>query len=120
MFDLVEEPFNEIALSIEELTEANRVFAVGLGRDVRPCVAFGDGLAQRVGVVALIGDENCAGGQVDDEVRRAGDVALLARRQLQLDRPALLVDKRVDFGREPAPRATQTAIRTPLFAVAPC
>ena len=40
--------------------------------------------------------------------------------QAQPDREALPVNDRVDFGREPAPGATETMISIPLFAVAAC
>ena len=55
-----------------------------------------------------------------DQVLGARDVAGLARGELDEDRSALCVDEGVDFGREPASGTTQTAIDTPLFAVAPC
>lgn len=40
--------------------------------------------------------------------------------QAQPNREALLVDDRVDFGREPASGTTETMISIPLFAVAAC
>lgn len=50
----------------------------------------------------------------------AGDVAGLARRQLELDRAPLRIDEGVDLCGETASRATETTISTPLFPVAPC
>jgi hypothetical protein len=97
VFKLVEEALDPIALAIGELAGADRVLAVGLGRNVCPCFAFGDGLAKRVGVIAFVGQQNRAFGQVGDHFGRAGDVAILAGRQLELDRSALLVDESVDF-----------------------
>ena len=40
--------------------------------------------------------------------------------QAQLDREALPIDDRVDFGREAASGTTETRISIPLFAVAAC
>jgi hypothetical protein len=55
-----------------------------------------------------------------DQVLGARDVAGLARRELDEDRSALGIDEGVELGGEPASGTTQTAIDTPLFAVAPC
>jgi hypothetical protein len=55
-----------------------------------------------------------------DHVRGARDVAGLARRELDEDGSALLVDEGMELGGEAASGTTQTAIETPLFAVAPC
>ena len=55
-----------------------------------------------------------------DQVGGAGDVAGLSRCQLELDRAPLRIDEGMDFGGEPAARATETTISTPLFPVAPC
>ena len=120
MLDLVEEPLHAVARPVEVLAEANRVFAIGFGRNVRPCVSVRDHLAQRVRVVTLVGQKQSAFGQVGDHLGRAGDVGVMARSQLELDWPTLLVDDRMDFGREAASGAAQTTISTPLFAVAPC
>jgi hypothetical protein len=67
-----------------------------------------------------VGEQHRALGQIGDHLQRAGDVALLAGREFELQWPAFLVDERTDFGRETAARATQTAISITLFAVAPC
>lgn len=124
MFDLVEEALDEIARLVEMLREANRFFAVGLGRNVRPGASLGDGIAQSVSVVAFVGQKHGVPGQVRNQLLRASDVALLAGGQFELERSALLVDDRVDFCCEAASGATQTSIVAsifrPLFAVAPC
>ena len=54
--------------------------------------------------------------------QRIGDlpVVRLPGGQAEPDREALRVDDDVDFGREPAPAATETMISTPFFAVAAC
>jgi hypothetical protein len=54
--------------------------------------------------------------------QRVGDLAIvrLACGQSEPDWEALRVDDDVDFGREPAPAATETMIWPPFFAVATC
>jgi len=47
-------------------------------------------------------------------------VVRLPRRQAEPDREPLGIDDDVDLGGEAAARATETRIRTPLFAVAAC
>ena len=81
---------------------------------------FGDRVAQGVRVVAFVGQQHRAVWKLRDHLWGAGDVALLTRRQFQLERPAFLVDEHVDFCGETASRATQTSISIPLVAVAPC
>ena len=120
MSDFIEEPLHAVACPVEVLAEADWVFAIGFGWNVRPCLAVRDHLAQSVGVVALVGQQQSAFEQIGDHLGRAGDVGVLARCQLELDGSAFLVDERVDLGREAASRAAQTTILTPLFAVAPC
>ena len=120
MFDLVEEPLHAVARPVEVLAEADWVFAIGFGRNVRPCLAVRGHLAQRVGVVALVGQQQTAFGQIGDHLGRSGDVGVLGRCQFELDGSAFFVDERVDLGREAASGAAQTTISTPLFAVAPC
>lgn len=81
---------------------------------------LGDGIAQAVGIITLVGEQHGTLRQFLDQVRCGGDVALLACREHQLDRPALGVDKSMDFGCQPASGTTETMISTTLFAVAPC
>jgi hypothetical protein len=50
--------------------------------------------------------------------QRHGSIVRLTRAQAEPERQALLVDDRMDLGREIAPGATETMISTPLFAVA--
>ena len=120
MLDLVEEPLHAVACPVEVFSEADWVFAIGFGRNIRPGVSLRDHLPQRVRVVTLVGQKQSPFGQVGDQLGRAGDVGVLARSQLELDWPTLLVDDRMDFGRKAASGAAQTTISPPLFAVAPC
>jgi len=124
MLDLVEEALDKVASLIEMLRETDWVFSVAFGRDVRPGAPFGDGVAQGVGVVALVSQQHRVLGQTRDQFRRAFDIALLPGREFELQRTTFSVDERVDFRREAASGVTQTSIIAssfrPLFAVAPC
>ncbi len=120
VFDLIEEPFDEVARFVEEFVEADWAFAIGLGRDVRPCPSFGHRLAQRVRVVPLVGEKHRALWEFGDQLGRVGDVARLTGRQFELDRSPLLVDEGMDFGREASSGTPKTSIAIPLFAAAPC
>ncbi len=120
MLDLVEEPIDPVARRVQVFAEANWVFAIGFGRNIRPGVSGRDQLAQRVGVVTLVCQKQSVLGQIGYPLARAGDVGILARGQLQLDWPTLLVDDRMDFGREAVSGAAQTTISIPRFFVAPC
>ena len=90
------------------------------GMLVGPGSAFTDEGAQGVGVVTLVGQQHRARSEVVRQLCGSGDVAGLARRQLKLDRAPLRVDEGVNLRGEPASRATETTISTPLFPVAPC
>jgi hypothetical protein len=120
LLDFVEEALDEVSRLVKVFREADRVFAVGLGRDV--CLGPRAVAMSRRALASypLICEEHGPLGQIRDHLRRAFDVASLPRRQFELQRPAFLVDERVDFCREPASGATQTSISIPLFAVAHC
>ena len=120
VLDLVEKPLEAVARPVELVAEADWVFAIGVGRNVRPGVSVRDHIAQRARAVTLVGQKQGAFGQVGDHLGRAGDVGVLARSQLELDWPALLVDDLMDFGRKTPSGAAETTISTPLFAVATC
>ena len=99
MLDLVEEPLDAVARPEEVLAEADWVFSIGFGRNVRPGVLVCDHLAQRVRLVTLVGQKQSVFGQVGDHLGRAGDVGVLARCQPELDWLGLLVADHMDFGR---------------------
>ena len=63
-------------------------------------------MAQLVGVVRAIGQENVAGLHRVDHVLSAAAVVSLPLGQLERDRQAAGIDKGVDFGRQTTPRAT--------------
>ena len=54
LLDLVEEPLDQVAVAVEKGAEADWVFAIALGLDVRPRAPFGDKCPDPVRVVAAI------------------------------------------------------------------
>ena len=121
MLELVEEALDQIALAVEPLLPAvaascstGRVGNVGfgtLGADVG---------SDPVGVVGLVGDDDGPALEIVQQDGRALRVVGLTRRDQEAERAALLVDKRMDSGGEPASAATHATISTPLFAPAAC
>jgi len=60
--------------------------------------------AHAVDVLALVfRDHGCAGLEPTEQSLGARDVVVVAGRDQEVDRPALAIDARVDFRREPAP-----------------
>jgi hypothetical protein len=108
------------AFPSHSLAEAGLPAAIGLGRDVgrRPLVL--DQRTDAVGIIGFVGEDDGARAEMVEQT--IGDLAVvrLPGRQAEPDREPLGIDDDVDFGGEAAPRATETRIWTPLFAVAAC
>ena len=90
VFEPVEETFNEVAL----------------GRNVGARAMVGDGVPGRLKAVKEGGHGNLVGG--------------LARGEREAARQAAAVDDNMDFGAQPASRASDDVIRTPFFPPAAC
>ena len=58
MLDLIEEPFDEIACSIEMRTEADRIFAIAFRRDIGPGAPLDCEFSDPNGVVATVGKQH--------------------------------------------------------------
>lgn len=120
MFELAEEALDEVAFAVERLAEAGLPFAVGFGRDVGHRALRLDQIADAVGIISLVGQNDGARIETIKQAERGGTVMGLTRCQADPDREAFGIDDRVDLGREAAPGATETMISIPLFAVAAC
>ncbi len=86
--------------------------AVPLGRDVGARAMVGNELEDGAGVVAAVGD-GVPG-------RHGSLVRGLARGEREAARQAATVDDDMDFGAQPASRASDGVIRTPFFPPAAC
>ena len=120
VLQLAEEALYQVALTIEHLAEAGFPFAIGFGRDIGNRALRLDQIADAIGVIGLIGQNDCASIETIKQAEGGGAVVGLAGGQAEPDREPLSIDNRVDLGREAAPRATETMISIPLFAVAAC
>src|SRR5271166_1326881 len=113
MFELVEEPLNEIAFAVEGEVARARGFSVGFGwddGDDRSTVEGGD---EGIGVERLVGDQG-AGVDGFDERLRASQIVILARAEHHLDRIAKGIDERVNLGGQSA-AGSADGLRTAFF-----
>ena len=121
MLEFVEEPLDQIALSIETLVEAWWLEPVWHGLDVGSGAALCEGLAQGIGVVGPVGHEHIAAADRAQHVLGAAAVMGLAFGELQQDRQAAGVDQGVDLGGQPAARTTHaTGSRLFFWPLAAC
>src|SRR5262249_35932564 len=100
-----EETLDEIAVAIEEGAEGRDVLAVGHRLDVGPRTAPGEIVAQPVGVIAAVGQQDLPRPETPEHVSGALAVVRLTFGQLYHHGPALSIDERVDLGRQTAARA---------------
>lgn len=120
VFELAEEALDQVAFAVEPFGKARLPLSVNLGRNVGRGALLLDQRAEAISVVSLVGQHDRAGAEMVEQLVSDLAVMRLASGQPKPDREALRVDDGVDFGREPAARATETVISTPLFAVAAC
>ena len=86
MLEFVEEPLDQIALSIEPLVEARRLETVRHSSDVGSGTARGEGLTQSIGVIGTIGHKHVAAADRAEHVLGAAAVMGLAFGDLEQDR----------------------------------
>ncbi len=92
-----------------------------MGLDVGPCAASVEALAQSVAIVGAVSQKNLPLDKGIEHVGGAASVMRLAFGQLQIDRQALGVDERMNFGRQTAARATHATGSVVFFwALAAC
>jgi len=101
MFELVEEPLNEIAFAVEGEIAWARDFSVGFGWDDWGDRAGVEGVDEGVGVKGLVGDQS-AGIDGFDQRLGASQIVILARAEHHLDGIAEGVDERVNLGGQSA------------------
>jgi hypothetical protein len=79
VFDLQEEPIDEVALTVERVV-AGDLWGCFSGRDHGNGVLFGDGLTERLGIIAFVA-KDMIGWQIGDQGFGLGDVTDLPRRE---------------------------------------
>jgi len=121
MLEFVEEALDQIALSIEPFVEWRQVYPVGHEFDVGACSARRKVLAQGVGIVGAVGQEDVAAAKRAEHILCAASVMGLAFSEFQKDWQAAGIDEGVDFGGQPAARATHaTGSRRFFLPLAAC
>jgi hypothetical protein len=120
LLELVEEALDMVALAIEGLGPTEALLAPDHVGNVGDGTASLDVNSQTVGVVGLVSDDDGAVSEIGKERFGAGQVVSLSRRDQELERPALVVDPRVDFRGEPAAASPDTAISTLFLTPEAC
>ena len=109
-----------VPLAVEDLLPAILAFAIGAVRNVGDGASSTDAGAHAVGVIAFVGKHEGARLEPFEQGLGRSDVVIVAGRNQQLDRPALGIDARVDFRREPAPASTDTTNSTLFLTPEAC
>src|SRR5580704_17337851 len=107
---------DEVAPLVALGVEGEEALAIGFVGDDGDGAAALEQDAQMVGVVGLVADQPGAGCALAQQRRRDGDIGDVAAGQAEGERPAGLVDERVDFGRASAARAADGLAAFPPFA----
>lgn len=80
MLELGEEPLDQVALAVEPLAKAGFPLPIGFGRDVRRGSLLLYQFTDAVGVIGLVGENNCAGAEmVEQRVSNLSIVRLSCR-----------------------------------------
>jgi hypothetical protein len=119
VLELVEEAFDEVALTIERKVAAARRLAVGFWRNHRGDAAAGKAIDERVGVECLVAQQRL---RIDSlqQRRRASQIVGLPRCEPHIDGIAEGIDQDMDFGRQSAARAADRLLAVFFRAPALC
>lgn len=120
LLELVEEAFDMVALAIKCLGPTEALLAPDHVGDVGDGAACLDVNSQTIGVIGLVGDDDGAAGEIGQQRFGGGEVMGLTRRNQELERPALVVDPRVDFRCEATAASPHTTISTLFLTPEAC
>ena len=120
MLDLVEEALDPIALLVERLGKAMLFLAVGLVGYVRCRALCLDPLAQPIGVIGFVAEEDIAFAQAGQQGVGAQKVMGLARGEEDFDRQAARIGGRMDLGCKSSSGAAHTMNCVAFFTLAAC
>jgi len=112
----VEEPLDTVPELVGEGAERWRVDPAIERPDVGIGALIHDFRPQRITIVAAIGKQHAAFTEQIQHVGSALAVVSLAFRQFDMDREAVRVDERVDFGREPAAGTAHATAAAAFFS----
>ena len=115
VFEPAEAAFDDIPSFVGALVEAMKGDPVGfIGNDGRGATA-GDFAAKVVAVIPFVGKERAHGRRERQNIGRHRDIGILARGQMQDNRPAERIAQRMDFCRAASARAADCLIVLPPF-----
>jgi len=106
LFEFVEEALDKIASAIEPFAKGGRVASLRHGSHIGSCAARCKCLAQGIGVVGAVSQQNVASADGAEHVFGATSVMGLAFGEFEQDWQAAGVNERVNLGCQPATRAT--------------
>jgi len=110
-----EAAFDDISAFVGAFVEAMDDDAVGFVGDDGLGAATYDFAAKVVAVIPFVGEERAHGRRERQNIGRRRDIGILARGQMQNDRPAERIAQRMDFCRAAASRAADCLIVLPPF-----
>ena len=118
-FQMANQPLDTVALAIDPLVPADQCLAVRARRDHGPHARLAETVADRVAVVALVGDQ-VAGLDFGERAERfeLRAVGRFAAGEMEGEREAGGITETVNFTGEPAPRAAKSLFASPPFAPA--
>ena len=114
VFELVEEPLDEVTLPVDRGIDRALHLAVSLGRNVAAPAMRRVQLEHRAGVVARVGHHVAGGGMGGQQRRNRRLVRGLPGRQRDRQRQPAVVGHRVDLGAQSATRTAKGVIRPPF------
>lgn len=117
--EMAEGSLDAVALLVVAFVPADRGDPVGAGWDYCPDAAALEIVADKIGVVALVGEQRLGRtlGQFDQDLVRLA-VGRLAASEVEAERDAAGVTDTVNFTGEPAPRLAKSLFTSPPFAPA--
>lgn len=110
VLELVEEAFDQVAVSMEERAERGDAFAVPHGSDAGPCSACSQCRAHDVAVIGAVGKQDVPFAQAVEHIVGRASIMRLAFGQLDPDRQAERINECVDLGRQAAAQATHAPV----------
>ena len=115
VFEAAEGPFDQVSALVGFAVECVQMFSRGIVGNDRQRSALCHELPQRVAVVSRVGCTFAARWQLAEEADSRADVAQLAWRHFDGDGASECIADRVDLGRTPSTRATDSLRFGPPF-----
>jgi hypothetical protein len=114
LFDILKETLDQVALCVESVVARAFVFAIGLWGNDRFDLSKFEAGDEVVGVIAFVSEDRIRF-DLGDKRFSLGDVVNLSASETQRQRIAQGIDDDMNFGCQPAARATYGLVETPFF-----